>query len=83
MISFAILKQSTLDLTGIRRVAPGFQFEISDWVLIPGGEFWMGQDDGRDEERPVHRVSIDTVLLCRFQVTNADYDAFRRSTGRA
>ena len=63
-------------------MTPQFQFEISDLIRIPGGKFWMGQDDGRDEERPVHRVSIDPFLLCRFQVTNADYDAFRRATGR-
>ncbi len=59
-----------------------FRLEPSDWVLIPGGEFWMGQDDGRDEERPAHRVWVDDFLLCRFQVTNAEYDAFRRATGR-
>ncbi len=42
----------------------------------------MGQEDGRDEERPVHRVSISPFWLCRFQATNAEYDAFRRATGR-
>jgi formylglycine-generating enzyme required for sulfatase activity len=55
---------------------------ISELVVIPGGEFWMGQPDGRDEERPMHRVSVAPFLLCRYQVTNADYDAFRRATGR-
>ncbi len=38
----------------------------------------MGQEDGRDEERPVHRVSVSPFRLCRFQVTNADFAAFRR-----
>ena len=37
----------------------------------------MGQDDGRDEERPVHRVTLAPFRLCRFQVTNADYATFR------
>jgi formylglycine-generating enzyme required for sulfatase activity len=32
----------------------------------------MGQDDGRDEERPVHRVRLAPFRLCRFQVTNAN-----------
>jgi sulfatase modifying factor 1 len=53
-----------------------------DLVLIPGGEFSMGQADGRDEERPVHRVSVSPFRLGRCQVTNAGYDAFRRATGR-
>ena len=29
----------------------------NDLVAIPGGEFLMGQDDGRDDERPAHRVT--------------------------
>src|ERR1051326_6552050 len=49
----------------------------NDLVLIPGGEFLMGQSDGRDEERPVHRVRVAPFRLCRFQVTNADFAAFR------
>jgi formylglycine-generating enzyme required for sulfatase activity len=47
-------------------------------VLIPGGEFLMGQDGGRDEERPVHRVRMAPFRLCGFQATNADFAAFRR-----
>ena len=49
----------------------------NDLVLIPGGAFLMGQNDGRDEERPAHRVTVAPFRLCRFQVTNADYAAFR------
>ena len=54
-----------------------------DLVLIAGGEFLMGQADGRDEERPVHRVRVAPFRLGRFQVTNAEYDQFRHATGRA
>ena len=42
----------------------------------------MGQADGRDDERPVHRVSVAPFRLGRYQVTNADYDQFRHATGR-
>ena len=48
-----------------------------DLILIPGGAFLMGQENGRDEERPVHRVTVAPFRLCRYQVTNADYAAFR------
>jgi formylglycine-generating enzyme required for sulfatase activity len=54
------------------------QLQPEDLVLIPGGEFLMGQADGRDEERPVHRVRISPFRLCRFQVSNAQFAAFRR-----
>jgi sulfatase modifying factor 1 len=53
-----------------------------DLILIPGAEFRMGQADGRDEERPVHWVSVASFLLGRCQVTNAEYDEFRQATGR-
>jgi formylglycine-generating enzyme required for sulfatase activity len=53
-----------------------------DLVAIPGGEFLMGQDDGRDEERPAHRVRVAPFRLCRHQVTNHEYDAFRKATAR-
>jgi formylglycine-generating enzyme required for sulfatase activity len=59
---------------------PGFDAE--DWVEVPGGEYRMGQDDGRDEERPAHLVRIGAFLLCRHQVTNAEYDRFVAAHGR-
>jgi sulfatase modifying factor 1 len=51
--------------------------EPSDLVEIPGGPFLMGQNDGRDEERPTHRVTVASFRLCRYQVTNAQFAAFR------
>jgi len=38
----------------------------------------MGQDDGRDEERPAHRVIVSPFRMARCQVTNADFAAFRK-----
>jgi len=42
----------------------------------------MGQENRRDEERPVHRVVVAPFRLCRFQVTNADWEHFRKATSR-
>lgn len=55
---------------------------MNDMVLIGGGEFLMGQADGRDEERPAHRIVVSPFRLCRYQVTNSEYDVFRHATGR-
>jgi sulfatase modifying factor 1 len=55
---------------------------MMDLVAIPGGAFLMGQADGRDDERPAHRVTVTPFRLGRFQVTNAEYDAFRHATGQ-
>src|ERR1017187_526657 len=54
----------------------------SDLAAIPGGEFLMGQDDGRDDERPAHFVTVSPFRMARCQVTNAAFDAFRKATGR-
>src|SRR5689334_19906465 len=59
-----------------------YQFDDANLVAIPGGEFHMGQADGRDEERPVHSVSIEPFRLFCYPVTNAEYDAFLHATGR-
>ncbi|HUP02774.1 MAG TPA: SUMF1/EgtB/PvdO family nonheme iron enzyme [Bryobacteraceae bacterium] len=58
------------------------RLEPGDLIRIPGGEFLMGQEDGRDDERPAHRVTIAPFLLCRYQITNSHYEAFRRATMR-
>ena len=54
----------------------------SDLIHIPGGMFRMGQADGRDEERPVHKVRLAPFRVCRYPVTNAHWEEFRRATGR-
>jgi len=50
-------------------------------VIVPGGEFWMGCEQGRDEEKPAHRVAVDTLKMAVFQVRNRDYALFMDSTG--
>src|SRR5580700_4329293 len=55
-------------------------FASSDLLAVPGGCFLMGCDRGRDEERPVHRVSVDDFLLGVFPVRNRDYRAFLDAT---
>ncbi len=37
----------------------------------------MGQENGRDEERPAHRVLLASFRLSRYQVTAADFSGFR------
>jgi len=50
-------------------------------VRIPEGWFSMGSDAGQDNERPVHRVWIDSFLLAAHQVTNRDYRQFLHASG--
>jgi formylglycine-generating enzyme required for sulfatase activity len=52
-------------------------------VPIIGGWFRMGSEEGEDNERPVHRVWVDSFELGACQVTNREYDAFVQSTGHS
>jgi len=47
-------------------------------IAVPAGWFLMGSETGQDNERPVHRVWIDTFLLAAHQVTNSAYAEFLR-----
>jgi len=44
--------------------------------VIPSGSFLMGSHCGQDNERPVHRVHLDSFCLAKTQVTNLDYSVF-------
>jgi formylglycine-generating enzyme required for sulfatase activity len=45
-------------------------------VLIPGGEFTMGDNEGSRNERPEHTVWLDAYLIDRYEVTMAEYQKF-------
>ena len=45
-------------------------------VRIPEGWFRMGEERGRDNEKPVHRVWVDAFELGAYQVVNAEYTKF-------
>ena len=47
---------------------------------IPEGYFWMGCDDGRDDEKPRHRVWVDAFELAAYQTTNEEYSRFLAAT---
>lgn len=52
-----------------------------DFVVIPAGEFLMGENDGdkftNDTERPRHAVRIESFELARAPVTLGEYRLFR------
>jgi formylglycine-generating enzyme required for sulfatase activity len=50
-------------------------------VLVPAGEFTMGSNDGSDDEKPVHQVSLDAYYLDKYEVTVGQYAKFLKATG--
>jgi formylglycine-generating enzyme required for sulfatase activity len=53
-------------------------------VFVEGGAFEMGDTfgDGRDNERPVHQVTLSDFWIGRYAVTFEEYDAFCAATGK-
>ena len=54
---------------------------LPDLRLVPAGEFLMGDDAGRPDERPVHRVWTGDVLFAPLPFANAEYRRFLTATG--
>ena len=69
--------------------APAAQKTVNDghgdYLYVPAGPFKMGDNfgDGMPRERPVHTVDVDAFYIGKFEVTNAEWKAFRDSPGDA
>ncbi len=53
-----------------------------DMVLIEGGTFTMGWNEG-EEQKGEHAVTVPSFYLDKYEVTNAEYGEFIKDTGRA
>ena len=40
-----------------------------EFILIPGGSFQMGSNDGESDEKPVHRVTVSSFYMLSTEVT--------------
>jgi formylglycine-generating enzyme required for sulfatase activity len=54
----------------------------SEMVLIPAGEFMMGSNDGKSDQKPIHAVYLDAYYIDIYEVTNAMYKQFMDATKR-
>jgi sulfatase modifying factor 1 len=46
-----------------------------EMVLIPAGQFLMGDDNGEDDEKPVHPVRVGSFYMDVCEVTQRDYQS--------
>ncbi|MCH9611651.1 MAG: Hercynine oxygenase [Chlamydiia bacterium] len=54
---------------------------LTDMVVIEGGEYYRGLDDGARDERPEHQVSIPSFALDVHPVTNEQFARFLEMMG--
>ena len=50
-------------------------------VLVPAGPFEMGTEDGQADAKPVHTVELDAYYIDKYEVTNAQYEAYVQTAG--
>ena len=57
--------------------------ECPDMVVIPAGSFSMGSPDGEEgrSELPVRQVSVPRFAAAKYEVTQAEFEAFVAATG--
>ncbi len=60
---------------------PSVPEEKSGMMLIEGGTFKMGSNNGESNEKPVHEVSVDSFYMGKYEVTNKEYCEFLNSEG--
>lgn len=54
---------------------------FNDMVLIPGGEYLIDKNSNTSDHSPAHMVKIDSFLMDKYEVTNAQYNRFCNETG--
>ncbi|MBN2786882.1 MAG: SUMF1/EgtB/PvdO family nonheme iron enzyme [Paludibacteraceae bacterium] len=47
-----------------------------EMVLINGGTFQMGSNDGDSDEKPLHSVTVSDFYIGKYEVTNEEFCAF-------
>src|SRR5262249_52824026 len=52
-------------------------------ILIPAGEFVMGDNSHEANEKPAHQVTLPDYYIDKFEVTNEQYKRFCDETSRA
>ena len=57
--------------------------DILDLVLVEGGSFEMGNDDGQADERPQHEVQLSNFYISRYEITVKQYKEFCDKKGRS
>lgn len=61
--------------------APIIPVVLPQTADIPGGMFIMGRNGGAQNERPEHRVNVESFRMDKTEVSNDEYFAFVRESG--
>lgn len=65
-----LIQSVTYSAPRLKKIRTPLGFEM---VLIPGGQFWMGSNTGRPDERPAHKVTVSSFYMDTRLITQAQY----------
>lgn len=57
------------------------QAQGGEWISLSGGTFTMGSNDGNDDEKPPHKVTVSSFKMLKTEVTVAQYRACVEAKG--
>jgi formylglycine-generating enzyme required for sulfatase activity len=58
-------------------------FGEPEWITVPAGEFWMGDDKGnREDSKPQHKLYLPEYKISSVPITNAQYYLYIVDTKR-
>lgn len=77
----ALVDQPNINSSGYRVQIIATE-HVDGMVLLPGGAFLMGNNQGLLDEQPAREVSIDTFLIDKYEVTNQQFVRFLNENGK-
>ena len=75
-------KPIDVQLTPLKKSDPTEIDYHGQMVLIPAGDFMMGDDGHNPNEKPAHKVTLPDYYIDKFEVTNEQYRKFCEETKR-
>ena len=75
-------RSDTLALTLLPKPPVISEVPFPEMVLIQGGTFDMGSEEGDEDEIPIQQVSLSDFYLGKYEVTFEEYDRFCEATNR-
>jgi formylglycine-generating enzyme required for sulfatase activity len=54
---------------------------LPEMVFVKGGTFQMGIEDGGDDEKPIHSITVSDFYIGKYEVTVAEFEKFIKAAG--
>lgn len=58
------------------KLSSNIKTQNHEMILVPGGSFTMGNENGNPNEKPEHQVFLDTFQLSKYEITVQQYVTF-------